>query len=103
MAFVKVGTTSDVVPGEVKAFDVNGTSIVVANIDGAELCAIADLCTHDGGPLGDGTLDGALVECPRHGARFDVRTGAVKALPAVRPVKTYAVKVEDSDILVDVG
>jgi 3-phenylpropionate/trans-cinnamate dioxygenase ferredoxin subunit len=103
VAFTKVGTKSDVVAGEVKAFTVNGTNIVVANIDGAEICAIADLCTHDGGPLGDGTLDGAQVECPRHGARFDVRTGAVKALPAVRPVKTYAVKVEDNDILVDVG
>ncbi|MGE0056506.1 MAG: non-heme iron oxygenase ferredoxin subunit [Dehalococcoidia bacterium] len=103
MAFVKVGTKSDVVPGEVKAFKVDGTSIVVANIDGAEICAIADLCTHDGGPLGDGTLADGLVECPRHGARFDVRTGAVKALPAVRPVKTYPVKVEDNDIMVDVG
>jgi 3-phenylpropionate/trans-cinnamate dioxygenase ferredoxin subunit len=103
VAFTKVGTKSDVVAGEVKSFTVNGTNIVIANIDGAEFCAIADLCTHDGGPLGDGTLDGALVECPRHGARFDVRTGAVKALPAVRPVKTYAVKVEDNDILVDVG
>jgi 3-phenylpropionate/trans-cinnamate dioxygenase ferredoxin subunit len=103
VAFVKVGTRSDVVAGEVKAFAVDGTNIVVANIDGAEICAIADLCTHDGGPLGDGTLDGAQVECPRHGARFDVRTGAVKALPAVRPVKTYPVRVEGDDILVDVG
>ncbi len=103
MAFVKVGTKSDVVPGEVKAFTVDGTSIVVANIDGVQICAIADLCTHDGGPLGDGTLADGLVECPRHGARFDVCTGAVKALPAVRPVKTYPVKVEGSDILVDVG
>ena len=66
-------------------------------------CAIADLCTHDNGPLGEGILANGQVECPRHGARFDACSGAVKALPAVRPVKTYAVKVEDNDILVDVG
>ena len=101
MAFTKVGTKSDIVPGEVKAFDVNGTSVVVANIDGEQICAIANLCTHDNGPLGEGTLADGLVECPRHGARFDVRTGAVKALPAVRPVKTYPVKVDGNDIFVD--
>ena len=103
MAFVKVGTKSDVVPGEVKEFEVNGVSIVVANLDGAKICAIANLCTHDNGPLGEGILANGQVECPRHGARFDACSGAVKAFPAVRPVKAYAVKVEENDILVDVG
>ena len=102
MAFVKVGTKSDVTPGEVKEFEVNGTSIVVANIDGEKICAIANLCTHDNGPLGEGTLADGLIECPRHGARFDACSGAVKALPAVRPVKAYTVQVEGNDILVDV-
>ena len=102
MAFVKVGTKSDVTPGEVRQFEVNGTRIVVANIDGERICALADLCTHDNGPLGEGTLADGLIECPRHGARFDACSGAVKALPAVRPVKTYPVRVEENDILVDV-
>lgn len=103
MAFVKVGTKSDIVPGEVKVFEVNGRSIAVANIDGVSIHAIDNLCTHDNGPLGEGTLADGQVECPRHGARFDVVTGAVRALPAVRPVRTYPVRVEDNDILVDVG
>ena len=103
MAFVKVGTKSDITPGEVKQFDVNGASIVVANLDGETICAIANLCTHDNGPLGEGTLADGLIECPRHGARFDACTGAVRSLPAVRPVKSYPVRVEGNDILVDIG
>ena len=102
MAFTRVGTKSDIPAGTVKVFEVDGASICVANLDGAEFYAIDNLCTHDNGPLGEGKLDGALVECPRHGARFDVKTGAVKALPAVRPVQTYAVQVEGDDIAVEV-
>ena len=102
MAFVKVGTKSDIVPGEVKTFDVNGRSIAVANLDGEHIYAVDNLCTHDNGPLGEGILADGTIECPRHGARFDIATGRVKALPAVRPIKTYPVKVEESDILVDV-
>lgn len=103
MAFVKVGTRSDIIAGEVKVFEVNGRSIAVANIDGDGLYAIDNLCTHDNGPLGEGTLDDGLVECPRHGARFDVKTGAAKSLPAVRAVRTYPIKVEGDDISVDAG
>ncbi len=103
MAFVKVGTKSDIVAGEVKAFEIDGRSVVVANLDGLNFYAIDNLCTHDNGPLGEGILADGMVECPRHGARFDVKTGAVKALPAVRPVRTYPVKVEENDVLVDVG
>lgn len=102
MAFTRVGSKSDVLPGEVKTFEVNGVSIAVANLDGEKICAIANLCTHDNGPLGEGTLADGLIECPRHGARFDACTGAVKALPAVRPVRSYAVRVEGNDILVEV-
>ena len=102
MAFVKVGTKSDVVPGEVKVFEVNGRSIAVANLDGEKIYAVDNLCTHDNGPLGEGILADGMIECPRHGARFDIATGQVRALPAVRPIKTYPVKLEENDILVDV-
>jgi 3-phenylpropionate/trans-cinnamate dioxygenase ferredoxin subunit len=64
--------------------------------------AVANVCTHDDGPLGAGTLDGHQIECPRHGARFDVRTGDVTSLPAIVPVPTFAVKVEGEDVWVDV-
>jgi len=62
--------------------------------------AMDDLCTHDGGELASGTLDGEVIECPRHGARFDVKTGAVLCLPAVTPVPTYAVRVVGDEIQV---
>ncbi len=97
--FVSVGSTSDVPVGQVRVFSVDGTDIALCNVDGA-FYAIDDVCTHDGGPLGEGTLFGDQVECPRHGARFDVKTGKVKALPAVLPVHTYAVKVEGDEIKV---
>ena len=62
--------------------------------------AMDDLCTHDGGPLAEGILDGDVIECPRHGARFDVKTGAVLCLPAVTPVPVYDVKVVGDEIKV---
>jgi 3-phenylpropionate/trans-cinnamate dioxygenase ferredoxin subunit len=99
--FVTAARTSDIPIGQVREFTVDGIAIAIANVDGA-FYAIDDVCTHDGGPLGEGTLVGDQVECPRHGARFDVRTGAVKALPAVLPVHTYPVRVEGDEIKVRV-
>ncbi len=92
--FVRVAEASDVAPGKVKVCDVQGRQIALCNVDGT-LHAIDDLCTHDGGPLGEGDLDGHQIECPRHGARFDVRNGRVLTLPAVAPVRSYPVRVED--------
>lgn len=97
--FVTVGKTSEVPAGQVRVFSVDGFDLAIANVDGA-FYAIDDVCTHDGGPLGEGTLFGDLVECPRHGARFDVKTGQVRALPAVLPVRTYDVQVEGDEIKV---
>jgi len=74
--------------------------LALSNIDG-RLYAIDDVCTHDGGPLGEGTLRGGRVICPRHGASFDARTGRVLALPAVRDVSAYVVSVEGDDVFVD--
>ncbi|HEY4685438.1 MAG TPA: non-heme iron oxygenase ferredoxin subunit [Dehalococcoidia bacterium] len=102
MTYERVAARSDVPAGRVRVFEVGERSIALANVDGA-FFAIDNLCTHDGGPLGEGTLAGDQVECPRHGARFDVRTGAVRALPAVRPVRTYPVRLEGDEVSVDVG
>jgi 3-phenylpropionate/trans-cinnamate dioxygenase ferredoxin subunit len=103
MAFQRVASKSDLPAGSVRVFTVDSRSICLANLDGEEFHAIDNLCTHDNGPLGEGTLAEGLVECPRHGARFDVKTGAVKALPAVRPVRTYPVQIEGDEVSVDVG
>lgn len=75
--------------------------MAVCNVGGS-LFAVDDVCTHDEGSLDQGELDGFEIECPRHLARFDVRTGEVKALPAVVPIDTFGVRVEGDDIELDV-
>jgi 3-phenylpropionate/trans-cinnamate dioxygenase ferredoxin subunit len=101
MTMSRVASTADVPPGSVRVFQVNGRSIALANLDGA-FYAVDNLCTHDNGPLGEGTLWNGTIECPRHGARFDIKTGAVKALPAVRPVRAYPVRLDGDEVSVDV-
>jgi len=102
LAFVSVAKTSDTAPGTISVHQVNGTRIALCNVNG-RFYAIDDVCTHDGGPLDQGELEGDLVECPRHGAKFDVTNGKAVVLPAVRPVQTYPVEVQGDDVLVDVG
>lgn len=101
MTLQKIGAKQDIPEGEVRVFNVEGRSLCIANT-GGHFYAIDNVCTHDGGPLGEGSLWGEDVECPRHGARFDVKTGAVKTLPAVRSVRSYAVQVEGDEVKVDV-
>jgi 3-phenylpropionate/trans-cinnamate dioxygenase ferredoxin subunit len=98
----RIATKSDIAAGTVQVFEVDGRSLCVANLDGEHFYAIDNLCTHDGGPLGEGRLANGTVECPRHGARFDLRTGAVRALPAVRAVRTYPVELDGEDVSVEV-
>ena len=100
--WIKVGEVGDWAPppGQVKVIMPRGERVALCNVDG-ELYAIDDVCTHDGGPLDQGELLGDQIECPRHGAMFDVRTGKALALPAIFPIKTYPVKVEGNDILVE--
>ncbi len=98
--FVKVARTEDIAPGEKQIFEVDGTMVVVVNLEG-EFYAVEDVCTHDGGPLGEGKLAGCELICPRHGARFDVRTGVATKMPAIEPVPTYEVRVQDGDVLVE--
>ena len=96
-----VAKLSEIRPGKMKIVAVDGIGIALCNVEG-QLYAIEDVCTHDDGPLGEGTLEGKEVECPRHGARFDVRTGAVTRMPAVAPVRTFPVKVEGDSVFVEV-
>jgi 3-phenylpropionate/trans-cinnamate dioxygenase ferredoxin subunit len=97
--FVELAKTSEVAPGQVKVYEAQGRRIALCNVDGA-FYAIDDICTHDGGSLDQGELDGHQIECPRHGARFDVRSGRALALPAVMPVRSYPVRVEDGVVKV---
>ena len=99
--FVKAASVGDIPPGTVGYAEIDGVRLAICNADG-QFYAIDDVCTHDGGPLDQGALQGFNIECPRHGARFDVRTGKVTALPAIIPVGTYTVRVEGDAVLVDV-
>ncbi|HUF75871.1 MAG TPA: non-heme iron oxygenase ferredoxin subunit [Longimicrobiales bacterium] len=101
--FVLVARADQIAPGEVQVVDVGGRSLCVGHMEDGTFGAIDNVCTHDGGVLGEGELEGSCVECPRHGARFDLRTGEVKALPAVFPVNAYPVRVVDGCIEVDLG
>ncbi len=84
---------------EHRVVDVDGTQIAVFDVDG-ELYAIEDVCTHDGGTLTGGPVEGDEIVCPRHGARFCIRNGAALTPPAFEPTATFPVRVEDGVILV---
>ncbi|GIW14124.1 MAG: benzene 1,2-dioxygenase [Tepidiforma sp.] len=101
MVWVPTFPADEVEAGAARVAEAGGRRIAVCNT-GDGLYAIDDLCTHDGGPLDQGRLNGKEIECPRHGARFDVTTGRALCLPAVRPVKTYPTRVVDGVIEVDV-
>jgi ferredoxin-NADP reductase/nitrite reductase/ring-hydroxylating ferredoxin subunit len=97
--FIKVADTKDIPPSQMKEVQVDGESVCIANVDG-KYYAIGSICTHEGGPLADGTLDGYEVECPWHNSKFDVRTGEVTSPPANEPEPAYAVKIEGNNILI---
>ena len=97
-----VAQTGDIPVGKVKVVETPAGRIAICNVSGT-FYAIDDLCTHDGGSLDQGELVGQEIECPRHGARFDVTTGKPLCLPAVMPVKRYPVKVSGDEIQVEVG
>jgi 3-phenylpropionate/trans-cinnamate dioxygenase ferredoxin subunit len=95
--WVRVCARAELLPGEFQVAYDGDTAIAVFNVDG-ELYAIEDVCTHDGGELAGGPLDGFEIECPRHGAKFDLRTGAALCPPAYLPTAKFPVLVEDDAI-----
>jgi glycine betaine catabolism B len=97
--YVKVTEGKEIQPSTMKAVEVNGEKICLANIEG-KYYAIGNVCTHLGGPLAQGKLEGYEVQCPWHGSRFDIRTGNVVRPPALRSEPAYEIKVEDDNILV---
>lgn len=101
MTATRVTKASEIGPGQMRIVEAGGERIALCNVEGT-FYAIQDLCTHDDGPLGEGTLRGRRVECPRHGAQFDVKSGAAVRMPAIAPVRTYPVRVEEGDVVVEV-
>jgi len=100
--FIKVAKVTDIPdPGKL-TLEVEERLVVIVHIEGTFHC-IDDVCTHDGGPLGDGELCGFELACPRHGAKFDVRTGEPLTMPATEPTVLHQVKVEGDDILVSLN
>jgi 3-phenylpropionate/trans-cinnamate dioxygenase ferredoxin subunit len=101
MTFVSAAKLDDIPQGQGRVVTVGDEEVALCNAGGA-IYAVANVCSHDGGPLGEGHLVGGQIECPRHGARFDVRTGEAKSLPAIVPIPTFPVKVVGRDVLVEV-
>jgi 3-phenylpropionate/trans-cinnamate dioxygenase ferredoxin subunit len=99
--FCAAANLHELAPGRSCRVVIDGRGVLLCNV-GGEVYAVADVCTHDRGPLGEGRLRGYTVECPRHGARFDVRDGKVLAKPAIRPIETFAVRLDDDRVLVAV-
>lgn len=95
--FVTIATTDEIPPGERIVVEYGRTWVAIFNVDG-KYYAIEDRCTHDDGPLAEGELHECIIECPRHGATFDIRTGKVLTAPAMVDVPTYHVQVVGSDI-----
>lgn len=97
--WIDVALKNQFLPGTWRSLDVDGAQVAVFNLDG-EFYAIEDVCTHDGGILTGGALEGGQIVCPRHGARFSIKTGKVLAPPAYEDVTTFPLRVSDGMVQV---
>ncbi|MFW5714472.1 MAG: Rieske (2Fe-2S) protein [Brevefilum sp.] len=100
IVYYSVCSVEDLPPGERLFIELGEDPVVIFNISG-DFYAIADICTHDDGPLGEGDIEDHVIVCPRHGARFDIRTGEVLALPAVKGVSAYPIRERDG--MIEIG
>ena len=98
--YIEITPAEDVPEGERIFIEVAGRSIVIFNLAG-KLFAIGDVCSHDNGPVGDGEIEGTEIICPRHGGRFDIRTGKVTSLPPVVDIPAYPVRVVEG--MIEIG
>ena len=97
--WVRVASLGEIPPGSVLGVEIDDEPVCLANADG-EIYAIRDNCTHQDYPMHEGTIEGSEIECAWHGARFDLASGRATRLPALKPIRTYEVKVEGNDIFV---
>lgn len=96
----RIGSSRDVIAGQMRVYDVAGTKVTVVNVNG-HIHAFDDTCTHLGCSLAKGTLEGTTVTCPCHGSQFDVTSGAVRRGPARRPVRSRSVQVQGEDLVAE--
>lgn len=97
--FVKVANINDIPDPGKAMLEIDERLIVLMHVGGQFFC-LEDLCTHDGGPLGEGDLEDHTLACPRHGAKFDIRNGAAVTMPATEATKSHQVKVENGEVWV---
>lgn len=100
--FIKVATRDQLADGEMRVVEADDRMVILFR-DGEDFYCIDDVCTHDGGTLSDGPVHGCEVECPRHGARFDLKTGEALCMPAYRDTARHEVKLDGDDILVKIN
>ncbi len=101
--WIKAAATNDIAQGKPKVVELNGLKIALCKVEGdSNVYAIEDICTHDDGPLAEGPVVGSEIECPRHGAKFDVKTGAALSMPAIVPVRTFKTRLSGNQIEVEV-
>jgi 3-phenylpropionate/trans-cinnamate dioxygenase ferredoxin subunit len=91
---------AELTEGAAHVFEVDGTSLAAAR-SGAKVFVVENRCSHDDGPLGQGRLAGTEIECPRHGARFDIATGRATRMPAISPIETFAATIDGDAVFVD--
>ena len=97
--WVRVAKLEDIPEGEIRAYEVGSEYVALCRVRN-DVYAVEDICPHDTGPLGDGCLEGYEIVCPRHGARFDVRSGRVLCLPALCDIRVFPVRLEGSTVLI---
>ena len=97
---VQVARVDDLEPGSMTMVEVDGKPVLLANVDG-EFYAVSDICTHEEYNLSEGSLEGCEVECPGHSAFFDLKTGDVTDGPAMDPLETYSVQIEDGAVFIE--
>ncbi len=98
---IRLAAVSDIAPGGRLSVEIDETPALILRA-GDEFYCLDDVCTHDGQPLTDGPFDGRQITCPRHGAKFDVRTGKPTCMPATSPIRVYPVTIQDGSIFVSI-
>ena len=97
--FIKAALTNDLIDGQKKLLEVDDRLVILFRM-GNDFFCIDDVCTHDGGTLSDGEMIGCEIECPRHGARFDIRNGKATCMPATQNTLSHEVKIDGNDVLI---
>jgi nitrite reductase/ring-hydroxylating ferredoxin subunit len=102
MSFVRVASVADVLPESIQRVNTGGCQLALVSSADGKIFAVSDTCTHEDASLAEGFVEGERIECPRHGAQFELASGRALTLPAVQALKTYQVKVENGEIYVNI-